>query len=92
MSEEQTVQDIIADPEAHYDTPQAVLKDTKLDSEAKRKVLDSWRLDAMRLQASEVKIRPVENRTGWVRWTGPSVTSRKERSNGTNRDIGCLAF
>jgi hypothetical protein len=53
MSEEPTVQDIIADPEAHYDTPQAVLKDTKLDSEAKRKVLDSWRLDAMRLQASE---------------------------------------
>ena len=59
MSEEQTVQDIIADPEAHYDTPQAVLKDTKLDSEAKRKVLDSWRLDAMRLQASEG-----ENMTG----------------------------
>ena len=44
---------------AHYDTPQAVLKDTKLDSEAKRKVLDSWRLDAMRLQASEG-----ENMTG----------------------------
>lgn len=53
MSEKPTVQDIIADPAAHYDTPDAVLKDTKLDSETKRKMLESWRLDASRLLASE---------------------------------------
>ena len=53
MSEKPTVQDIIADPAAHYDTPEEVLKDTKLDSESKRKGLDSWRLDATRLLASE---------------------------------------
>jgi hypothetical protein len=59
MSTRPNAQEIITDPAAHYDAPAGVLSDTNLDSETKQKILESWRLDAVRLQASEG-----ENMTG----------------------------
>lgn len=53
MSAQATEQDIIDDPTSHFDTPAAVLADTSLNFETKRKVLETWRLDAVQLQASE---------------------------------------
>jgi hypothetical protein len=43
----------IKDPTKLYDTPHDVLADTKLSNEQKRKILESWHMDAEALMRAE---------------------------------------
>ena len=46
MPEQKRTEDAIADPSRQYRTPMDVLRDTRLDIDAKRAILESWKKDA----------------------------------------------
>ena len=59
MATQEHVEQVIADPTKKFKTPMDVVNDTKLDTEQKRAILESWKKDAELLAtASE------ENMTG----------------------------
>lgn len=53
------IEDLIAHPPRHFSDPREVLQDHKLTHSDKRKILESWKLDASRLAESTS-----ENMTG----------------------------
>jgi hypothetical protein len=53
------VDELIASPERHFDTPADVLREPSLTLDDKRRILESWKLDAQRLADSDS-----ENMTG----------------------------
>lgn len=53
------VDELIASPERHFDTPADVLREPTLTVDEKRRILESWKLDAQRLSDSSA-----ENMTG----------------------------
>lgn len=53
------VDDLVFQPRQHFDHPDEVLKSRKLSSDDKRRILESWKLDAQRLADSTA-----ENMTG----------------------------
>lgn len=46
------VEDIIANPQRHFDHPVDVLREPTLTADEKRRILESWKLDAQRLAES----------------------------------------
>ena len=48
----------VLDPTRFFDTPRAVLDDPRLDAAQKRRILESWALDAQRLSESEAENMP----------------------------------
>jgi len=46
------VEDLIANPQRHFDHPVDVLREPTLTSDEKRRILESWKLDAQRLAES----------------------------------------
>ncbi|HMN47443.1 MAG TPA: hypothetical protein PKE27_22915 [Povalibacter sp.] len=46
MPEQKRTEDAIADPSRQFETPMDVLRDTRLDVDAKRAILESWKKDA----------------------------------------------
>ena len=46
------------DPTRFFDRPRAVLDDPRLDAAQKRRILESWALDAQRLSESEAENMP----------------------------------
>ena len=44
---------VISDPRSYFEAPQDVVTDTILTPEEKRKVLESWQVDALELQEAE---------------------------------------
>lgn len=46
------VEDLIANPQRHFDHPVDVLKEPTLSSDEKRRILESWKLDSQRLAES----------------------------------------
>lgn len=48
----------VLDPTRFFERPQAVLEDARLDSAQKRRILESWALDAQRLSESEAENMP----------------------------------
>jgi hypothetical protein len=46
------VEDLIANPNRHFDRPDEVLNEPTLSLEDKRRILESWKLDAQRLAES----------------------------------------
>lgn len=55
------VEAAVLDPTRYFERPNAVLEDARLDPAQKRRILESWALDAQRLSESEA-----ENMTGGV--------------------------
>ena len=53
------VEDLIANPNRHFDNPEDVLHEPTLTADEKRRILESWKLDAQRLSESDS-----ENMTG----------------------------
>lgn len=53
------VDEMISHPDRHFDSPRDVLSDSRLTIGEKRKVLESWKLDATRMAESTA-----ENMTG----------------------------
>jgi hypothetical protein len=53
------VEDLIANPHRHFGHPADVLKEPTLSADEKRRILESWKLDAQRLAESTA-----ENMTG----------------------------
>lgn len=45
----------VLDPTRYFERPQAVLEDGRLDTAQKRRILESWALDAQRLIESEAE-------------------------------------
>lgn len=50
---------VVLDPTRFYERPKEVLDDDRLDAAGKRRILESWALDAQRLSESDA-----ENMTG----------------------------
>jgi hypothetical protein len=48
----------VLDPTRFFDRPRAVLDDPRLDAAQKRRILESWALDAQRLSESEGENMP----------------------------------
>ncbi len=46
MPEQNRTEDAIADPSRQFKTPMDVVRDTRLDVDAKRAILESWKKDA----------------------------------------------
>jgi len=46
------VEDLIANPQRHFDQPADVLNEPTLSTDEKRRILESWKLDAQRLAES----------------------------------------
>jgi hypothetical protein len=46
------VEDLIANPQRHFDQPVDVLREPTLTADEKRRILESWKLDAQRLAES----------------------------------------
>jgi hypothetical protein len=46
------VEDLIANPQRHFDHPVDVLREPTLTADEKRRILESWKLDAQRLAES----------------------------------------
>ncbi len=46
MTGQKRTEDAIADPSRQFRTPMDVLRDTRLDVDAKRAILESWKKDA----------------------------------------------
>jgi hypothetical protein len=46
------VEELIADPRRHFSGPREVLTDSKLTRRDKQKILESWKVDAVRLEES----------------------------------------
>ena len=49
---------IVLDPARHYSEPREVLGDTRLNAQQKRRILESWVLDAVRLSEAEAENMP----------------------------------
>ena len=49
------IEDAIADPSAHFDTPEAVLDDEKLTRSQKQEILERWQQDARLLAEAEAE-------------------------------------
>jgi len=94
------VEDLIAHPTRHFGEPREVLDDDRLTMGEKRKVLESWKLDATRLAESTA-----ENMTGGeesdLREVSkvllelkaveiPAVAVRKRSNIGINLAVGAL--
>jgi hypothetical protein len=48
----------VLDPMRYFERPKAVLEDERLESAQKRRILESWALDATRLSESEAENMP----------------------------------
>lgn len=48
----------VLDPTRFYERPKEVLDDGRLDAAAKRRILESWALDAQRLSEAEAENMP----------------------------------
>jgi len=48
----------VLDPTRYFERPKAVLEDRRLDAAQKRRILESWALDAQRLSESEAENMP----------------------------------
>lgn len=48
----------VLDPTRYFERPNAVLEDARLDPAQKRRILESWALDAQRLAESEAENMP----------------------------------
>ena len=53
MSDQQRVDDVIADPTRQFQHPSEVLKDDSLDVDEKRRILESWKKDAELLATAQ---------------------------------------
>ncbi len=49
---ERQIEDLVANPQKHFDNPQDVLLAGDLADDVKRRILESWKLDAARLAES----------------------------------------
>jgi hypothetical protein len=49
---------VVLDPTRYFERPKAVLDDPRLDPQQKRRILESWALDAQRLSESEAENMP----------------------------------
>ena len=58
MSDTIDVDAAVLDPTRYYERPSAVLDDARLDASQKRRILESWALDAQRLSESEAENMP----------------------------------
>lgn len=52
------VEAAVLDPTRYFERPNAVLQDARLDAAQKRRILESWALDAQRLSESEAENMP----------------------------------
>ena len=52
------VEAAVLDPTRFFERPNAVLEDGRLDAAQKRRILESWALDAQRLSESEAENMP----------------------------------
>jgi hypothetical protein len=59
---QEQIESAISDPTRHYTCPMDVVNDESLDTEAKRKILESWKKDAELLSTAQG-----ENMTGGER-------------------------
>src|SRR5215475_13024454 len=59
VMERQMIEDMVAYPHRHFNNPVEVLQDNDLTNDEKRRILESWKLDAQRLAESTA-----ENMTG----------------------------
>jgi hypothetical protein len=58
------IETIIKDPGKHFAEPRDVVTDTRFSNEEKRKILDSWALDAQLLSVAEEENMPGKDRPG----------------------------
>ena len=49
---ERQIDDLVANPHRHFNSPVEVLKDDEISTADKRRILESWKLDASRLAES----------------------------------------
>ena len=55
---------IIKDPVKHFAAPRDVVADTRFSNDEKRRILDSWALDAQLLSVAEEENMPGKDRPG----------------------------
>jgi len=55
---------IIKDPVKHFASPRDVVTDARFSNEEKRRILDSWALDAQLLSVAEEENMPGKDRPG----------------------------
>src|SRR5262245_61995512 len=98
------VEDLIANPQRHFDHPADVLKEPTLSADEKRRILESWKLDAQRLAEStaenmsggeESDLRDVSKALVELKQTEPPpVVTQPDRSSsrgvGTGMAIGAI--
>lgn len=92
------VEDLIANPQRHFDHPADVLNEPTLSTDEKRRILESWKLDAQRLAEStaenmsggeESDLRDVSKVLVQLNhMETPPVATQPDRSNTNTRGVG----